>query len=369
MSTTAAPPRRSASEALEAVHSGTTGREVWAALGDADLLTGVYRDGQPIRGLAPERLGGLLAAVDARADIGATLSVCVQVAAVLPLLATGQPPAQHALANALAGRYIVALGATDEASGSDLAALGTNLRIGADDLEVHGTKRWITNATEADGVLVLARTRPGRHFANFSWVLVPTNSPGVQVEDADTTLFDGSGTGHIHLDHVRLPVDHLVGRPGHGLLEFARHIGVERLAGALWGVALCHRVLTDTKRRLLNRAVGDHTLWHLAGVRQRFATCLVLVRQLAALTRELGDRVTTRHDAAAAAMLKSAVAMTLDRVLAECAQLQGAEGFASTGAQRLRAQAALFGVGGGATEVVLSTVGDSADSILAELTM
>jgi citronellyl-CoA dehydrogenase len=181
-------------------------------------------------------------------------------------------------------------------------------------------------------------------------------------------MFDGSCTGHIHLDHVRLSRDRLVGRVGRGLPSFAAHIAVERLAGALWGVALCRRVLADTKRRLLARRHGVVTLWHVDGIRQRFAACLVLTRQLHALTCELADQVASRHDTTAAAMLKSSVAVTLDQVLGECAHLQGAEGFSSTGAQKLRAQAALFGIGGGATEVVLSVVGDNADAVLDGLT-
>lgn len=354
-------------EALASVGPEAAGPEVWSALGAAGLLAGLYRGRDPSLGVEVAALGRLLAAVDERVGIGSTLAVSVQVATALPLLATGTGPAAEALRRALAGTSLVALGATDEASGSDLAALGTTVDIGAREVEVHGAKRWITNATQADEILVLARHRPGRHFSNFTWILVPANASGVSVEAADTDLFDGSGTGHISLNRVRLPRERVVGRVGRGMTGFAAHIAVERLAGALWGVALCRRVLAATKRMLLDRPYGETTLWHVADVRRRFAACLVLARQLQALTGELGERVARRHDTTAAAMLKSAVAPTLGHVLAECAQLQGSEGFSSAGAQRLRAQAALFGIGGGATEVVLSAVGDSADAVLAEL--
>lgn len=343
------------------------GRALWASLGRSGMLAQVYRCGDPAAGVDPARLGHLLSTVDEWSEIGSTLAVCVQVATALPLLTMGGSTASHVLSEALTGRAVIALGATDEASGSDLAALGTELELGENSVRVNGTKRWITNATQCDYILVLARHRPGRHFTNFTWVLVPSDCPGVTVEPADTALFDGSGTGHIHLDDVRLPRDHIVGRVGRGLAAFAAHIAVERLAGALWGVALCHRVLADTKRRLQNRRSGEDTLWHIAAIRQRFAASLVLVSQLHALTTQLGERVARQHDTTAAAMLKASVAVTLDRVLAECAQLQGSEGFTRDGAQRLRSQAALFGIGGGTTEVVLQTVGDSADMVLAEL--
>ncbi|HZG04697.1 MAG TPA: acyl-CoA dehydrogenase [Streptomyces sp.] len=353
------------------ITADTGGREVWAALGAAGRIAAVFRDGDPAAGVDPARLGELLADVDARTGIGSTLAVSVQIATAVPLLTLArgqdQEPALRAERQALAGTAVVALAATDETAGSDLAGLRTELRIGEAELELNGTKRWITNATQADYFLVLARHRPGRHFTNFTWVLVPASAPGITVERADTELFDGSGTGHIRFDAVRLPRDHLVGRPGRALASFAAHIAVERLAGALWGIALCRRVLADTKRRLEARPTADGTLWQAEAVRQRFGRCLVLVRQLQALTRELGEPVARRHDATSAALLKSSVALTLEEVLAECAHFQGAEGFSGTGAQRLRPQAALFGIGGGSTEVVLSIVAGAADTVLAEL--
>ncbi|CAM3540800.1 acyl-CoA dehydrogenase family protein [Kibdelosporangium persicum] len=338
-------------EALD-LPSDASGREVWRALGRAGLIEWAH----PV---APARLGALLAAVDRRFSIGTTLSVCVQLATVLPVLATGPVEVFRRL---LAGIDTIALAATDVGAGSDLTALRTEVRITGEGIEVTGEKRWITNATTADAFLVLARHKPGRHFASFTWVLVPASAPGVTVTPADTTLFDGSGTGHVRFDRVRS--GEVVGRPGRGLATFARHIGTERLAGALWSVALCRRVLTDTLHRLSARSYGENTLWHLESVRQRFAECLVRLRQLESLANDVGDRIVREHDAGAAALVKASAASTVDYVLAECAHLQGADGFTAGGIQQLRAQAGLFGIGGGATEIVLSTVADDAVAIL-----
>ncbi|WP_243754515.1 acyl-CoA dehydrogenase [Labedaea rhizosphaerae] len=352
---------------LDALPADAPGPRVWRALGRAGLIEQVYRDGSAAAGVDPERLGRLLAEVDERFAVGATLAVCVQLATVLPVLATGGGPAAPALRRALAGEAVVGLAATDAGTGSDLTALDTQVRLGGDELEVTGTKRWITNATAAEHFLVLARHRAGRHFTNFTWVLVPVSAPGVAVTPADTELFTGSGVGHVRFDRVRLPVDHVVGRPGRGLPSFGRHIGTERLAGALWAVALCRRTLAATLRRLSARPHGDGVLWDLDGIRHRFAACLVELRQLDALTRELGDRITSGHDSGAAALLKAAVGRAVPQVLGECAQLQGAEGFTAGGARTLGAQAGIFAVGGGVTEVVLGAVAGDAQAWLDEL--
>ncbi|WP_420031814.1 acyl-CoA dehydrogenase family protein [Streptomyces sp. cg28] len=341
---------------------------VWQTCGAAGLIEGLYDDRG---GTDPRRLAALLTAVDARGDNGVTLSLLVQAASALPILAAGAPasgPVRDALNRVRSGERPLALAATDSAAaGSDLAGLGTDVTIGPDEIVLNGGKRWITTACAAGWFLVLARHRPGRHFTSFTWVLVPAETPGVRVTPADTDLLVGAATGHVEFTDVRLAPDLLVGRPGRAMPAFARHMGTERLAGALWARALTTRVLADTKERLTRRLVDGRPLWHNSSVRQRFATCLVQVRQLHALSDTLAERITRHQDLAAAALLKSAVGLTVDPVLAVCAQLQGADGLLRDGAQRIRAEAAVFGIGGGVTELLLDTVADHADPWLTEL--
>ena len=353
---------------LDALPRTADGAQVWAALGGAGLITRAYRGGDVRAGTDPDGLADLLTAVDARSSLAATLSVSVQLATALPVLAAGRSPAaRQALEGALTGRATVALAATDVTAGTDLTALRTEVRIEDDALELSGEKDWIANTTTAASFLVLARHRPGRHFTHFTWVLVPADAPGVTVRPADSALFADSGVGHVAFDGVRLDRGHVLGRVGFGLPLFARHIGTERLAGAQWGVALCRRVLADTHRRLSSRPHGAGTLWDLPAVRQRFAACLLRVRELHALVAAYAEPVAVHHDATAAATLKAAAGGTVTHVLTECGQLWGAAGFTTGGIQEIRAQAALFGIGGGANEVVLGTLADAAESVLADL--
>lgn len=345
---------------LDSLPAEVSGADLWHALGDEDLLARVYRDHDPRRGVDPLALGTLLAGLDRHCTLGSTLAVTVPLATCLPLLASGTGPAASVLARALRGAAVVALAATDETSGCDLASLTTEIVFEGDELLLNGTKKWIANATTCDAVLVLARHRPGPHFTNFTWVLVPATAPGVGVVTADTELFDGSGTGHLTFDRVRLGRDHVVGGTGRGMSSFAAHIATERLAGALWAVALCERTLRDTARYLRERRHGDGTLWQRESVRQRYADALLRARQHRALTESLTDAAAARRDTTAAAMIKASAATTVEHVLTVCGHLQGAHGFRAGGPQVLRAQAALFGIGGGTTEVVLSIVADAA---------
>lgn len=339
-----------------------SGRELWASLGAAGALRGIYRDGLPERGVVPARLRELMGGVEALEGAGPLLSVCVQAATVLPLLAEAgrRGPTPAAVAeDMLDGRTVVALAATDSGPGSDLTALSTRAEETDVGTVLCGTKRWITNAAHADLFLVLARRRPGPHFTSFTWYLVPADDPRVRVEAAPGPYFAGSGTGHVHLDGVPVLADGPVGGAGRGLALFARHITVERLAGGLWAAAACRRALADTRDRL-----ADRGLWEQPAIRQRLAAALVRTRQLEALVDALGPSVATGHDHTAAALVKAAAGETADHVLDVCAHLCGADGFAAAGMQHRRAEAALFGIAGGSTETVLAAVADQAERLL-----
>ncbi|WP_208453775.1 acyl-CoA dehydrogenase family protein [Burkholderia gladioli] len=335
-------------------------RSVWAALGASGAISAVYRDGQPARGVDPVRLRRLFERLDANHDTGAVLSACVQLATALPLLGEHARDSD-AYATTLAGEGITALAATDAGVGSDLAALDTTFSADGGSIVVTGSKRWITNATAADWFLVLGRRREGPHFTNFSWALVPADAHGVTVEPADTTLFSGAAVGHLHFDVVTLPADAVLGGAGRGLPLFARHIAVERLAGGLWAAVICRRVLTDTQAWLAAR--GD--LWQKPTIRDAFARALVQARQLDALVDAVAPAVSAHHDTALAALVKAAAGLAVDQVVSACAHLQGAQGFTSDGLQRLRAEAAIFGIAGGTTEIVLAGVADHAERLLA----
>ncbi|MGV9289092.1 acyl-CoA dehydrogenase family protein [Streptomyces sp. NPDC003719] len=353
-------PATAAGSRLGTLPAEASGADVWRVLGTENRLARVYRGNDPRRGVDAAALSTLLTDVDRRFGVGTTLAVTVPVATCLPLLAGGTGPAARTLADSLGGRTVVALAATDATSGCDLAALDTRVTFEGDLVRLDGTKRWITNATACGAALVLARHRPGPHFTNFTWVLVPADAPGVRAEPAGTRLFDGSGTGHLTFDGVRLSRDHVVGGTGRGMSGFAAHIATERLAGALWAVALCERVLRDTARHLRQRRRGDGVLWQREDIRRRWAEALLRSRQHRALTDGLTEAVAVRRDTSAAALLKASAAETVEHVLDVCAHLQGAHGFRTGGPQQLRAQGALFGIGGGTTEVVLDIVAETA---------
>ncbi|MFI5844831.1 acyl-CoA dehydrogenase family protein [Catenuloplanes sp. NPDC051500] len=333
-------------------------RAVWQALGAHGLL----------RDLGAAELPGLLRVLDTYCPAGVVLSICVQVASALPILGEqagagpADEPVRAAYREATAGRAVLALAATDrDGAGSDLMQLGTTVRLDDSSLVIEGGKRWITNACTAAYALVLARHRPQQHFTSFLWVLVPLDAPGVRVSATHGTPLPGAGLGDLYLDDVRLDRSHLVGRPGRGMVTFARHIAMERYAGGVWAAAMCRRVLTDTHRRLAERPLGTGRAWDNPAIRERFARCVVEAWRIEAACdahRAGSEPLVTSM------LLKVAVAQGLDTVLGECAALLGAEAFAEGGLAQLRAAAGMFATAGGATEAMLAGIADHVPGLL-----
>jgi acyl-CoA dehydrogenase len=360
--------RRAVRAVVAAAPAGADGPALWRALGRGGVLAGLYRHGAADARPDPGQLGVLLTELDARYPTGPVLTVSVQAATALPLLAEGAASdlARKVRDEAIGGGLMLALAATDAAApGSDLMAAATRARLSDAEVVIDGSKRWITNACTADYALVLARHRPARHFTSFVWVLVPMTAAGVSVTPAGQGLFDGSGLGHVSFDGVQVSSDHVVGRPGRAMAGFARHISTERLAGGLWARAISRRVLADTRDRLAGRRLHEATAWENAAIQERFARCLVELWRLdAACARHIASF--DHPDAMLTGMLlKVAAAASVQLVVGECLQLCGADAFADDGLARLSAEVAAWSLAGGATGALLAGIAGHADDLLA----
>nr|WP_042178177.1 acyl-CoA dehydrogenase family protein [Kibdelosporangium sp. MJ126-NF4]CEL13025.1 FIG00817795: hypothetical protein [Kibdelosporangium sp. MJ126-NF4]CTQ98711.1 FIG00817795: hypothetical protein [Kibdelosporangium sp. MJ126-NF4] len=328
-------------------------RSLWRGLGESGALGQLHESSE----MDDDKLGVLLAELDACAPMGDVLAVCVQVATVIPVLrgmADGGL-ARDVLEEMLHGKTTVALAATDASlSGSALMDIRTTVTPTEHKAVLNGGKEWITNALDADYALVLARHRAARHVTSFRWALVPTDRPGVAREPSGDTF---PTVGHLRFTDVELDREHLVGRQGRALAEFAGHLGSERLAGVLWARALTRRVLLDTRTFLGTRSTGDGVLWDNAVVRHRFAQCVLEWHRLAALCR----RPVSIADGM---LLKAACGQSVDHILGECVHLRGAEAFRDGGVASVRERAAMFGIAGGATGTMLAGVADYAEQLL-----
>lgn len=310
-------------------------------------------------------LDQVLARLTTEVGSGETLSACVQLATVLPILRSFA--ARHDLAGEVADRLIegtatVALAATEaDLAGDALLHARTRLTDDNGSWRLVGAKEWITNATSCNYALVLARHADATHFTSFSWVLLPTSADGVTIGPAAVARLEGSGLGHLRFRDVAVDPVWMIGTPGRALAQLTRQLSAERLAGALWARSACRNALQQTVQYLSHRETGSGTRWCNSAIRARFTRCLVRLTELDSLCRHYVTRPPTQLEAMA---LKVTMADVASQILGECADLQGAAALREGGIVDLRSELAMFAIAGGATGSMLEQLAEHADDLL-----
>jgi acyl-CoA dehydrogenase len=138
------------------------------------------------------------------------------------------------------GELLGAFALSEPGSGSDAASLTTTARRAGSDWVLTGRKTFITNAGEAGLYLVFARTGPEPRAAGVSAFLVPAAAEGVQVGQVFRKMgLNGSPTGELVLEEVRLPAAALLHREGSGFTVAMRALDAGRIgiSGQALGIA------------------------------------------------------------------------------------------------------------------------------------
>ncbi len=107
-------------------------------------------------------------------------------------------------------------GYSEPGAGSDLASLKSSAVRDGDDYVLNGQKIWTSHAHEADMMYTLVRTSTeGRKQAGISLLLVPLNTPGIEIRQIHT-IDQWHHVNEVFLNNVRVPVKNLVGVEGEG---------------------------------------------------------------------------------------------------------------------------------------------------------
>ncbi len=118
------------------------------------------------------------------------------------------------------GNAILALSITEPHCGSDAGALQLKARLDGDTYVLNGEKTSTTYCDSADAFIVFARTGTVESGARgVTAFLVPSNTPGLQVNCFDDLGSHCSGRGSVFFDDVRIPADHRIGDENKGFTQ------------------------------------------------------------------------------------------------------------------------------------------------------
>jgi len=222
------------------------------------------------------------------------------------------------------GELLGAFALTEPAAGSDAASLKTSARRLGGDYVLNGTKVFITNIGRAGVYIVFARTGPDERAAGISAFIVPSDSPGLRVGQVFKKMgLNGSPTGELVLENVRVPADNRLGAEGQGFTVAMRALDSGRIgiSGQALGIA---QAAVDQARALLAgrpRAQGDD--FTLADLATRVESARLLAYQAAWLCSR-GRPFTREASMAKLHCTDTAMAVALDAL-----QLAGEEGVLS----------------------------------------
>ncbi len=263
------------------------------------------------------------------------------------------------LVPAITGERIGCLGVSEVGSGSDVASIRTRARIDGDDYIINGGKMWTTTGTQADFCCVLANTSDGPAHRNKSLILVPMQTPGVQVARKLRKLgMDASDTAQIFFDEVRVPMAYRIGEEGRGFVYQMEQFQKERLWGAINGCAMAQRAMDVTidytrERQAFGRSILDNQWVHysLAEMQAEIEATRVLAWQGI-------EQIVRGEDATrSATMAKLKAGRLLRQVTDGCLQFWGGMGYMDESPiSRLYRDGRLASIGGGADEVMLQVL-------------
>jgi alkylation response protein AidB-like acyl-CoA dehydrogenase len=115
------------------------------------------------------------------------------------------------------GELLAGFALTEPGAGSDIGSMETTAHRTEDGWRLSGSKTFISNAREADVMVLFAKTEEHVKAKGISAFIVPKGTPGVTFSKAQDKLgIRSAPTYTVYLADVLLPAESIVGEPGSG---------------------------------------------------------------------------------------------------------------------------------------------------------
>ena len=257
----------------------------------------------------------------------------------LPKLISGEHVGSLAMSEASAGSDVVSMQLKAEAKGNDRYVL-------------NGTKFWITNSTEADTLVVYAKT--GEGSGGITAFLVERGMAGFSVsKKLDKMGMRGSDTAELVFEDCEVPAENIMGPLNGGVGVLMSGLDYERAvlaAGPLGIMQACLDVVLPyvRERKQFGKPIGSFQLMQ-AKVADMYVALNSARAYVYAVARACDAGKTTRFDAAGAILLASENAV---KVSLEAIQALGGAGYTKEWpVERFLRDAKLYDIGAGTNEI------------------
>ena len=319
-------------EVRERDAAGQFSREQWDACAAFGLM------GLPV----PEALGGMgldvvstMLALDALGegcvDGGLVFTINAHIwTSVVPLWRYGTSQQQERwLPGLTAGRLIGCHAITEPDAGSDPFALRTTAKQADGGWRLDGQKTFITNAPEADLLVIFARTSEGLGPLGISAFLVEAGTPGCSVGSPTEKMgLRTSPMGEVFLDGCLVPEDALLGRVGRGGEIFNQSMRWERPCIMASQVGAMRRTMQECVQYAKHREQFGKPIGEFESVADKIANMKIAVDAARALVLRVGWMMDQGLETdTEAAVAKAFVSEAAVRTQLDAVQIHGGYGY------------------------------------------
>ncbi len=193
-----------------------------------EVVKAAYKEGV-MNGPIPKQFGGngyglmegALAAEELGAGcIGIGIGIEANTLALTPLLLAANEEQQKQFFGRINEEQgVAAYALTEPNAGSDVQGIKSTAIRKGDKYIINGHKRFITNAEVSTFLTVFALTDPDRGSRSLSAIVVPTNSPGIEMKPHMLKMGQRASVQNEIIFHdVEVPVSNLLGSEGQGFL-------------------------------------------------------------------------------------------------------------------------------------------------------
>ena len=254
----------------------------------------------------------------------------------------------------ISGEHVGSLAMSEAGAGSDVVSMRLKAARKADGYLLNGTKFWITNAPEADVLVVYAKTDGAAGPKGITAFLVERGFKGFSVsQKLDKMGMRGSDTAELVFENCAVPAENVLGREGEGIQILMSGLDYERavLAGGPLGImqACLDVVLPYVRdRKQFGQPIGGFQLMQ-AKIADMYVALNAARAYVYAVARACDAGRTTRFDAAGAILLASENAV---KTALEAIQALGGAGYTKDWpVERFLRDAKLYDIGAGTNEI------------------
>lgn len=163
------------------------------------------------------------------------------------------------LAKVISGEHVGAMGMTEPGAGTDVLGMRTTARPEKNGFVLKGHKALITNAVDADVLIVYAKVE-----GQVTTFVLERGMPGLSTGNKTHKMgMRASTLGEIIMEDVFVPAENVLGTVGGGVKNMMRNLEIERLTLAAMSLGIADRCMEimvryATERTTFGKPITEH---------------------------------------------------------------------------------------------------------------